>query len=276
MLSCKEYVASQKSILKQKIDSLKMIPKLVVIQVDDNKASDTYIKGKKKDCEEVGIKLLHCKVESEIISQEELETMIKYYDNFKCVNGIIIQLPIPDKYDIRKLQKCISPDKDVDGFRKDSSFSPCTPKGIINYLQANEISLRGKDCVVIGRSDIVGKPLANMLIEHGATVTSCNSKTRAISKFTKDADIVISAIGKANYFDISYFKYSQIIVDVGINVDEQGNLCGDIDKDVSKKAKLLTPVPGGVGLLTRLALLTNVVEAYEIHQNERDIHGNEI
>ena len=180
----------------------------------------------------------------------------------KSVDGIIVQLPIPDKYDVRYIQKFIDKSKDVDGFRRDSLFTPCTPKGIIDYLTESGIEFAGKVCTVIGRSEIVGKPLVNLLIDRGATVVSCNSKTVDIRKYTKSADIVISAIGRAKYFDSTYFTEGQILVDVGINRDAEGKLCGDIAEEAKESALLATPVPNGVGLLTRLALLENTLEAY--------------
>lgn len=167
---------------------------------------------------------------------------------------------------IKILQQFISPEKDVDGFRKDSLYNPCTPQGIIDWLEVNDIDLRGKLVTVLGRSDIVGKPLVNMLIDKGATVISCNSKTQKyhMENFMKMSDIVISAIGKPKKFDSSYFGIDTIIIDVGINRDENGKLCGDIDqKDVEDyfgNCCYVTPVPGGVGLLTRVTLLKNVMK----------------
>lgn len=261
MISCKDYVAYAKGELKEKIKELKDKPRLVVIQVDNDSASNSYIKGKRKDCEEVGIEFVHYQVDSRIISQSTLEDIVYDFSYNHLVNGVIIQLPIPEKYDLERLKNCIVPNKDVDGFRKDSDFKPCTPKGIIDWLEFNEINLQGKDVVVIGRSDIVGKPLVNMFIEKGATVTCCNSKTENIKYYTRNADIVVSAIGKPKYFNSKYFKQGQIIIDVGINRDENGKLCGDVDGKYIYNS-YVTPVPGGVGLLTRTSLLQNVYMSY--------------
>ena len=261
MISCKDYVTYAKGELKEKIKKLKTKPRLVVFQVDDNPASNSYIKGKRKDCEEVGIEFIHKRINSDIVSQTEFEDMISSESADPKVNGIIIQLPIPKEYDLESLKKCIFHSKDVDGFRIASKFKSCTPKGIIDWLEFNEINLQGKDVVVIGRSDIVGKPLVNMFIEKGATVTCCNSKTENIKYYTRNADIVVSAIGKPKYFDSKYFKQGQIIIDVGINRDENEKLCGDVDSKYIYDS-YVTPVPGGVGLLTRVALLQNVYMSY--------------
>jgi len=265
IISCKEYVQTKKENLKTRISLLNKKPCLCVIQIGDNAASNSYIKGKKKDCEEVGIECLHHYIyDYESISEEMLMDIIKDLDSSRAIDGIIIQLPIPDKYDVEKLQKCISPEKDVDGFRRDSNFEPCTPKGIIDWLDYNQYDVSGRDVVVIGRSKIVGKPLVNMLIDKGATVTCCNSKTLYLEYFTQNADLIISAVGKPKLFDGLNFNYPDIIVDVGINKDKDGKLCGDVDRESVERVfedTYVTPVPGGVGLLTRVALLENVVNA---------------
>lgn len=270
IVTCKEYVQKMKESLKKEVDSFNKFdkPRLCVIQIGDDAASNTYVKGKRKDAEELGIEFdhFHFKDYTNIL-EDEFESVIAKMNIGNVVSGIIVQLPIPRQYDIKKLQKCISPEKDVDGFRKDSLFVPCTPKGIMDYLDYNNINLSGKVCTVIGRSEIVGKPLVNLLIERGATVINCNSKTTDIKKFTKESDVVISAIGKANYFDKSYFANGQILVDVGINRDENGKLCGDIREDAKENMLLATPVPCGVGLLTRLALMENTINAYKMRTN---------
>ncbi len=266
--SCKEYVEISKKALKEEISKFKRKPCLVVIQVDDDPASTSYIKGKKKDCEEVGIEFIHSHIDSERMSQIDLQNLIKAYCGEESnVDGIIIQLPIPDKYNLNKLLECIPPQKDVDGFRRDSCFKPCTPKGIMDWLDYNEVELSGKDICVIGRSNIVGKPLVNMMIDAGATVTCCNSKTKDLKYYTRNANIVVSAIGKAKYFNSTYFKRGQIIVDVGINRDENGKLCGDVDGKYVYDS-YVTSSPGGIGLTTRLSLLENVVTAYKLQNRE--------
>lgn len=268
MSSCLEYVEVQKQELKKKIAKFNKKPVLAVIQVDNNAASNTYIKNKRRSCEEIGIECLHIVLNSEFCSQEDFELAIKDLNNEKKCTGIIIQLPIPDKYDVEKLQQCISPSKDVDGFRKDSCFEPCTPKGIMDWLDYNSYNLEGKNVVVIGRSKIVGKPLVNMMIDRGATVICCNSKTKDIRDFTNNADVVVSAIGKPKYFNATHFGDVDIIIDVGINRDENGKLCGDIDKENLNTwcpYTYVTPVPNGVGKLTVNALLENIVKAYELN-----------
>ena len=201
----------------------------------------------------------------ENLDESDLCQIIKELESSKEVDGIIIQLPIPDKYNVKTLQQFISPEKDVDGFRKDSLYNPCTPQGIMDWLEANDIDLRGKLVTVLGRSEIVGKPLVNMLIDKGATVISCNSKTQKdyMGSFMAMSDIVISAIGKPKNFDYTWFDDETIIIDVGINRDKDGKLCGDIDKeDVDGffgELCYVTPVPGGVWLLTRVTLLKNVM-----------------
>lgn len=274
MISCRDYVAEQKKILKEKVKKFKRTPKLVVVQVDHDKASNSYVKGKKSDAAEIEILFEHVEIDSEKYSQEDLVKKLIELNTNENVDGIIVQLPIPKKYNVEELQKCISTDKDVDGFRIDSCFKPCTPKGIIDWLKYNNYDFKGKDAVVLGRSKIVGKPLVNMLIDEGCTVTCCNSNTSTFSRLnhTRRAHLVISAIGKPKYFCYSDFlsvhgSKLEVLVDVGINRDENGKLCGDIDPtgfEFELPNSYLTSVPGGVGLLTRIALMQNVIEAYEL------------
>lgn len=272
MISCKDYVEATKVELNQRMIDLQISqPVLTVVSIGDDDASAAYIRGKKRDCEELGFEFncLHIPKENvEDMEQTEIETLVSYYNDYST--GIIVQLPIPDKYDLNGLLSCIDPEKDLDGFKSNSRYQPCTPLGIINWLKYNQVELRGKNCVVIGRSDIVGKPLVKMLIEEGATVTCCNSKTKDIKFFTKNADIIVTAIGKAKHFDASYFGDNQIIVDVGINRDENGKLCGDVDREnIHYDNTYITPVPGGVGLLTRITLMENLTNAAAIqHMND--------
>lgn len=263
MISCKDYVEKRKETLKSKVKKLNTKPCLVVVQIGNDAASNSYIKGKKKDCDEIGVKMIHHHIMNEELSQKEVENIIEQYNADDSVDGIIIQLPIPEKYNKHKLQRCISPSKDVDGFRNNSWHKPCTPLGIMKWLKYNHIDLVGKYVCVIGRSEIVGKPLVNMMIDEGATVTCCNSKTEDLQMHTEYADIVVSAIGKPKFLGIEYFMPGQLIIDVGINHDEDGKLCGDINpEDLNAMGIYVTPVPRGVGLLTRVALLENVVSAY--------------
>lgn len=266
ILTCREYAEITKVSIRELVEKTKKTPTLVIIQIDEDDASNRYTKWKKRDCDVVGIKCIHNKINSENYDEEDLVTLIKGYDYDSNVHGIIIQLPIPKKYNLKRLQNCISPIKDVDGFRRDSMHKPCTAQGIKDWLDANDYNLEGKEVVVLGRSKIVGKPFVDIAIESGATVTCCNSKTRFPELYMQKADLIVSAIGKPKHFDASDFDYgTEIVVDVGINEDEKGELCGDIDReDVTTKYPdtYVTPVPGGVGLLTRTALLTNVMQAF--------------
>lgn len=269
IVSCKDYVEIKKKELKEEIRHFNIKPVLAVIQIDNDQASNSYIKGKQKDCDEIGIEMRHVNIYSNVAGQKEVECIIK--DIAKSdADGIIIQLPIPDKYDLERLQHLIPPEKDVDGFRRDSCFKPCTPKGIVDWMEYNNFEFRGKDCCVLGRSKIVGLPLTSMLIEKGATVTCCNSTTPSTWYYTRNADYVFSAVGIPNYFDFSDFtNLCELIVDIGINRDENGKLCGDVNNvgfENSLNDTFVTPVPGGVGLLTRLALMQNVVDAYKVQK----------
>ena len=265
-ISCKEYATNLKEELKELCEKSLRQRCLTVVQIGNDAASNSYVNGKRKDCEYVGIKFNHVHIKDyENLDESDLCQIIKELDKSEEVDGIIIQLPIPDKYNVKTLQQFISPEKDVDGFRKDSLYNPCTPQGIMDWLEANDIDLRGKLVTVLGRSEIVGKPLVNMLIDKGATVISCNSKTQKdyMGSFMAMSDIVISAIGKPKNFDYTWFDDETIIIDVGINRDKDGKLCGDIDKeDVDGffgELCYVTPVPGGVWLLTRVTLLKNVM-----------------
>lgn len=271
IVSCKDYVEIKKKELKEEIRHFNRKPVLAVIQIDNNQASNSYIKGKQKDCDEIGIEMRHVNIYSNVAGQKEVECIIK--DIAKSdADGIIIQLPIPDKYDLDRLQHLIPPEKDVDGFRKGSCFKPCTPKGIIDWMEYNNFEFKGKDCCVLGRSKIVGLPLTNMLIEKGATVTCCNSTTPSTWYYTRNADYAFSAVGVPNYFDFSDFQdFCELVVDIGINRDENEKLCGDVNNagfESSLNDTYVTPVPGGVGLLTRLALMQNTLNAYKIQKTK--------
>lgn len=272
IVSCKDYVEIKKKKLKEEIQHFNRKPVLAVIQIDNDQASNSYIKGKQKDCDEIGIEMRHVNIYSNVAGQKEVECIIKDIANSDA-DGIIIQLPIPDKYDLNQLQNLIPPEKDVDGFRRDSYFKPCTPRGIIDWMEYNNFEFKGKDCCVLGRSKIVGLPLTNMLIEKGATVTCCNSTTPSTEYYTRNADYVFSAIGIPHYFDYSdFFEYCELIVDIGINRIKDNKLCGDINCcsfEEYLSGTYVTPVPGGVGLLTRTSLMQNVVDAYKIQKTRR-------
>lgn len=267
MISPLDYVEKRKIELKNEISNFKRRPKLTVIQIGNDKASSSYIKSKKKLCEEIGIDFKHIYIENyEEVSRREVVGKIVEESMDSYVDGIILQLPIPDKYDLQSLQKSIHFKKDVDGFLVPTNFTPCTPKGILDWLDYNNFDFEGKNITVIGRSKIVGKPLVNLLIDKGATVTCCNSKTKDLKQHTCNADVVISAVGKAKFLDSGYFTNTKLVIDVGINRDENGKLCGDVDyQEVTNTLEniYVTPVPNGVGRLTVLSLIENTIEAYK-------------
>lgn len=263
----KDYVDDKKSLITEKIQNMDNQPSLLIIQVGDNFASNKYVAGKIKDCEEVGIECRLAKL-NENITEEDLLDYIKAFED--RYNGIIVQLPLPKHINVDKVVATLSAEVDVDGFKAESRFVPCTPLGVYNLLMAlfeDDKKLDGKNVVILGRSEIVGKPMANLLIDRtDATVTVCNSHTRNLPEITKNADILISAIGKAKFVTGDMVKSDATIIDVGINMDENGKMCGDVDwESLPDNLKFVTPVPGGVGLLTRLSLLENVYEAAEVN-----------
>ena len=270
MLTCKEYAAKRKEELKQYIEEKQLKPCLVVIQVGDDPASNSYIRGKMRDCEEVGIECRVLKYPDHI-TQKHLCEQIAIHNAMDTVHGLIVQLPVPDHIDVKELQKWISPMKDVDGFRDASAFEPCTPLGVIGYLKAVGYEFEGKDALVIGRSDIVGKPLARMLTDLDCTVTLAHSKSKYMHLKMRYADIVFSCIDKIEYFDDDYIISSiTSLIDIGLGVGEDGKLHGNFKSnyvDYLKKHSCNSIVisgTGGVGLLTRVALLENVVKACEM------------
>lgn len=259
MISCKQFAQECKDEIKSSIQNDGVTATLCIVQVGDNPASNKYIKGKVKDCDEVGIATKHYKLPEEV----DTETIIEVISKCNC-DGVIVQLPLPKHIDKDRIMKCIPVGADVDGFKITSKFNPCTAEGIMMYLNANQIELDGKNAVVIGRSEIVGKPMADLLNEANCTVTLCHSHTKDMSVYTKNADIIIVAVGKRNMLtaDMVSEDKKPIIIDVGINVDEDGKLHGDCDYvNLVDKCSLITPVPGGVGLLTRCALLKNTYQS---------------
>lgn len=273
MVSCKEYTEKRKQELKDKVSTFDRKPVLAVIQVDNDAASNSYINGKKRDCSEVGIECLHITIDSSKCSQEDLGVVIDDLNMAEHCTGIIIQLPIPDKYNIKELQKHISPEKDVDGFRQDSYFEPCTPKGVMDWLKYNDYKFEGKTACVIGRSEIVGKPLAKMLTDLDCTTVLCHSKTDKwqLMQIVAYSDIVFTCIDKIEYFNKKPFTYAQDIIDIGLGKGKDGKLHGNISKEYLEDLKqshykrILVSGIGNTGLLTRLALLENVVKAYEMN-----------
>ena len=273
MLTCKEYAAKRKQELKEYISEKGLHPTLVVIQVGDRPESNSYIRGKMKDCEEVGIEFHLAKYE-EHVTQKQLEAYIMECNIQKFVNGIILQLPVSEHIDVKKIQDLIKSEKDVDGFGKLSPFDPCTPAGVIGYLKAVGYEFEGKDALVIGRSDIVGKPLARMLTDLDCTVTLAHSKTKDLDDKIEEADIVFTAINRIGYFDDGYIFpiYAETdVIDIGLGIGNDGKLQGNISSyyaNYIKEHKLNDTIrisgTGGVGLLTRVALLENVVRAAEM------------
>lgn len=260
----KEYCATRKAHLKETIE--KEFPEgirkptLAVFQVGNVEASTRYIRNKKKDCEEVGINFEWYYYPEEITTEElvcEIKDMTPYVD------GLIVQMPLPGHIDETAIKLAIDPAKDVDGFHPMTSFKPCTPFGIINYLEYCDFKFSGAHCVVIGRSEIVGKPMAQLLLDKNATVTVCHSKTRNIDLWTRNADLVVCAVGKPRF--LNCYSLHMPIVDVGINFDENGKLVGDC---FNTEGRDVTPVPGGVGLLTRVALLENTLLAAQLRRVE--------
>lgn len=266
-------------VLKSEVLSFPSIPILAIIVVGDNPASKVYVKNKMEFAKKIGVEAKLFTLDEQV-EEVELLDLIKQLNNDVNINGLFVQLPIPDHIDEKTVIKAIDQAKDVDGFsygnigklfvNDDTGLFPCTVEGIIQILEYYQISIPGNNIVIVGRSNIVGKPLALRLINLGATVTICNSKTKDIKKFIDNADIFISAIGVSNHFDQSYFIDNQdlFIIDVGINRDAEGKLCGDVAyEQVIDQVKGITPVPGGVGVMTVVNVIENVIRAYEIQNN---------
>ena len=264
--------AQIKDELKAEVEALKekgIIPCLAVIQVGNDPASSVYVNNKKKACAYIGIESLAYEL-NENISQEELLTIIDELNHNDMVNGILVQLPLPKHIDEEAVIKGIAPEKDVDGFHPETvgnmcigskGFLPCTPAGVIQLLKRSNIEIEGKECVVIGRSNIVGKPMALLLLRENGTVTITHSRTKDLKEITKRADILVAAIGKPKFVTADYVKEGAVVIDVGIHRNEDNKLCGDVDfDDVVNKVSAITPVPGGVGPMTIAMLMNNCVE----------------
>ena len=251
--------------------------KVAFIQIGDNPASNVYVRNKIKLCEEVGIEVKHIQGDEET-SEEALLYSIEKLNNNKNIHGIMVQLPLPKHINEQAVINAIAPEKDIDGFTNvnkgklmigdKTAIIPCTPKGIMTILEHQGIDLNGKNVVIAGRSNIVGKPLAQLMINAGATVTVCNSKTdiERIATSIVTSDIFVSAIGQENYFNKAFFHWLElsevIAIDVGVNRDKEGKLCGDIDKELYEEFKDVTSVPGGVGVITVLEVIRNSLECY--------------
>lgn len=248
-------------------------PVLSVVLVGNDPASKVYVNNKKKACLEVGFESREYLL-PEQTTETELCTLIEELNNDESVNGILVQLPLPKHLNEKLIIEKINPLKDVDAFNTvnvgkimigNYNFLPCTPAGIIEILNSENINLSGKHCVIVGRSNIVGKPLAMLLLHNDATVTICHSKTQNLKNICREADILIVAVGKAKFINKDYVKENAVIIDVGINRDSNGMLCGDVDfNDVVDGASYITPVPGGVGPMTIAMLMKNTLTAYKI------------
>jgi methylenetetrahydrofolate dehydrogenase (NADP+)/methenyltetrahydrofolate cyclohydrolase len=262
-----------KNELKEKVEKLKAEGKtcaLAVIQVGSDPASSVYVGNKKKACAYIGIESLSYELPEET-TEEELLALIARLNEDRSVHGILCQLPLPKHMNEQKITQAISPTKDVDGFHSQNvgalvlgnpGFVSCTPAGIIELLHRSNVEISGKHCVVIGRSNIVGKPMALLMLRENATVTICHSRTQNLKEICKNADILIVAIGKPQYITADYVKEGAVVIDVGIHRNENNKLCGDVNFDeVKEVASAITPVPGGVGPMTITMLMNNCVEA---------------
>lgn len=282
ILDGKELSKKIKTQLKLEVETLKnktgKTPKLAVVLVGDDPASAIYVKNKKNACKFVGI-TSEVKVLDKSTTQTELESVLSTLNFDKTVNGILLQLPLPNGLNERQALNCIDPQKDVDGLTtvnmgklltNEQGLTPCTPTGIMELFNEYNISLDGKHVVIINRSLLVGKPLEQMLLKKNATVTICHSHTKNIASLTKNADIIVTAVGKKNFLTKNMVKKNAIIIDVSIVRDENG-ICGDADfKNLTKKAEFITPVPGGVGPLTIAMLLKNTIKAFKNQNNLTD------
>lgn len=273
LINGKEIAKKIREELKEEVSHLKeknINPKLAVIMVGNDKASEVYVRNKSKACKEIGIEFEEFLLK-ESIKQDELIGLIKKLNDREDIHGILLQSPIPEHLDIREAFNTIDYKKDVDGFNPinvgklsigEDCFISCTPYGVIKMLEECKIEIQGKRAVIIGRSNIVGKPLIQCLLNKNATVTVCHSKTENIQEITREADILIAALGKTKFVKADMVKKDAVVIDVGINRNEEGKLVGDVDfENVSKKASYITPVPGGVGPMTIAMLMNNVVKA---------------
>ena len=276
LINGKEISKKTKDAIKAEIEEIrktgKRVPKLAVILVGDNPASQVYVRNKEKACAYVGMESLRINKDA-TLSEEELLKLIDELNHDDGVDGILVQLPLPKTIDEEKVLKAIAPDKDVDGFHpaniaklflNEEGFIPCTPYGMMVMLEEIGYDLDGKEVVVVGRSNIVGKPVALLALHHNATVTIAHSHTKNLQEVTSRADVLIAAIGKAKFFTADYVKEGAVVLDVGMNRDENGKLCGDVDfDDVKEKVSAITPVPGGVGPMTIAMLMKNTLLSYK-------------
>lgn len=268
--------AAVKDEVKKEVEELKTkgkVPSLAVVLVGNDPASKVYVGNKKKACEYCGIKSLEYLLE-ESTSEQELLGLIDVLNKEPTVNGILVQLPLPSHINEQHIINAINPHKDVDAFHPvnvgkimtgNPDFLPCTPAGVMEIFKKYNIETAGKDCVIIGRSNIVGKPMSMLMLAADSTVTVCHSKTKDLKQKCKNADIIIAAVGRAGFVTADMVKEGAVVIDVGINRTESGKLCGDVNfAEVSKKASYITPVPGGVGPMTIATLMKNTLSAFKI------------
>ncbi len=280
IISGKEVSEAVKLRVSDEVKELKengIEPCLAVILVGDDPASRVYVNNKKKACEFCGIRSLEYVLPAET-KEEELIELVEKLNNDKSVNGILCQLPLPKHLDEKKVLNLIKPEKDVDAFHPenvghimigDFNFLPCTPAGIMEMLRYENIDLDGKNCVVIGRSNIVGKPMAMLMLKENATVTICHSRTKNLKEVVACADVIVAAVGRPNFVTADMVKDGAVIIDVGINRMDDGKLCGDVDFEACKeKASYITPVPGGVGPMTIATLMQNTITATRIQNGK--------
>lgn len=273
IISGKELAARIKQRVSSQVEELKaggVTPCLAVVLVGDDPASAVYVRGKESDCRECGIESRMLRLPADT-TQDQLLEQLKQLAEDRSVHGILVQLPLPAQIDEQAVIAAIPPEKDVDGFSPvnvgrmmigQECFLPCTPAGCIEMLKSTGMPIAGKRAVVLGRSNIVGKPAAMLLLRENATVTICHSKTENLAQLCAEADILVAAIGKAKFVTGDMVKPGAVVIDVGINRDENGKLCGDVDfAAAEQKASFITPVPGGVGLMTRAMLLVNTIQA---------------
>jgi len=276
IINGKEISASIRAEIKAETEKMSVRPGLAVILVGSDPASQVYVRNKNKACEEVGFYSEMYTLPEET-SMEELLGLIDQLNHSPQIHGILVQLPLPKHLDEEKVILAISPEKDVDAFHPvnvgkimigNHSFLPCTPAGVMELLSRSGIDVTGKECVVIGRSNIVGKPQAMLLLHANGTVTVCHSRTKNLAEICARADILVSAIGKAKFVTPDMVKEGAVVIDVGINRDENGKLCGDVDfENVAPKTSFITPVPGGVGPMTITMLMKNTLTAAKNIEN---------
>ncbi|MCL2235410.1 MAG: bifunctional methylenetetrahydrofolate dehydrogenase/methenyltetrahydrofolate cyclohydrolase FolD [Defluviitaleaceae bacterium] len=270
ILDGKAFAAIVKEKTKDEVARLGLTPSLAVVIVGDDPASRVYVNGKKKDCAECGIRSEEFTLAADV-GQEKLLSLVEELNNRDDINGILVQLPLPKGYDEQAVIAAINPNKDVDAFHMENigrimdgnfTFAPCTPYGVMRLLEHHGIDPAGKHCVVVGRSNIVGKPMAMLMLHKHATVSIAHSRTPDLGAMTRQADILVAAVGKPNLITADMVKPGAVVIDVAINRGDDGKLCGDVDyAPVAEVASYITPVPGGVGPMTRAILMENTVIA---------------